>query len=629
MCGIVAYIGAQECLPILLEGLSRVEYRGYDSAGVVVNGKKGLAVVKKKGKLRELESALYTSASVNTDDKRLAGIPKAMRGTLGIGHTRWATHGEPNDVNAHPHLDATGNVALVHNGIIENAVELRAALEADGVVFASDTDTECLAHLIGRRRLAGLSLEEAVRATLAEVEGTYGLVVIDATQPDRIVAARNGSPVIIGIGEGEMLIGSDVSAMVRHTSRVVPLDDGEMAVLTTDGYRTFALDATPTQKRAFDVNWSIEQIDRGGFEHFMGKEIHEQPAAIERALRGRIDERFATVKFGGITLNAREVLAIRRVKILGCGSAYYAGMAGAQLIETLARIPADAEPASEFRYRNPVIESDVLYIAISQSGETADTLAAVNEIKRKGGRVIAVVNVVGSTVARECDGIYMHAGPEVSVASTKVVTSMTVSLGLLAIYLGRIRDLGPADGSRLLNGLKALPSLVQQVLDQEAHIKAIAMKYAHLPSMFFIGRNTGYPVALEGSQKLKEISYIHAEAYPASELKHGPLALVGPEFPVVAIALDDPLVEKNLSSVQQVRARKGPTIGIVQRRGRELHDAQVGGLFDDLVELPSGEPEWAPILASVALQLFSYHAAVALGRDVDQPRNLAKSVTVE
>jgi glutamine---fructose-6-phosphate transaminase (isomerizing) len=613
MCGVVAYIGSKECLPILMEGLSRVEYRGYDSAGVVVHGKKGLTVVKRKGKLRELENAL----------------PKTMAGTLGIGHTRWATHGEPNDANAHPHLDATGTVAVVHNGIVENASELRAKLEADGVVFASETDTECLAHLIGRRRATGLSLEESVRMSLAEVEGTYGLVVIDSTQPDRIVAARNGSPVIIGIGEGEMLIGSDVSAMVRHTSSVVPLDDGELAVLTADGYRTMALDATPTQKRPFDVNWSIEQIDRGGFAHFMAKEIHEQPAAIERALRGRLDERFATVKFGGINLTAREVLDIRRVKILGCGSAYGAGMAGAQLIETLARIPADAESASEFRYRNPVIEPDVLYIAMSQSGETADTLAAVTEIKRKGGRVLAVVNVVGSTIARECDGIYLHAGPEVSVASTKVVTSMVVSLGMLATFLGRVRDLGPSDGTRLISGLKALPSLVQGVLDLEPHIAAIAVKYAHVPSMFFIGRNTGYPIALEGSLKLKEISYIHAEAYPASELKHGPLALVGPEFPVVSIALDDPLVEKNVSSVQQVRARKGPTIGVVQKRGRELHDAHEGGLFDDLIEVPASEPEWAPLLASVALQLLAYHAAIALGRDVDQPRNLAKSVTVE
>ena len=596
-----------------MEGLSRVEYRGYDSAGVVVNGAKGLRVVKKKGKLRELEGAL----------------PRTMSGTLGIGHTRWATHGEPNDVNAHPHLDATGNVAVVHNGIVENASELRAKLEADGVVFASETDTECLAHLIGRKRATGIAIEEAVRATLAEVEGTYGLVVIDSTQADCIVVARNGSPVIIGIGEGEMLVGSDVSAIVRHTSRVVPLDDGEMAVLTTDGYRTFSLDATPTQKRPFDVNWSIEQIDRGGYEHFMRKEILEQPAAVERALRGRIDDRFATVKFGGINLTAREVLDIRRVKILGCGSAFYAGIAGAQLIENLARIPSDAEPASEFRYRNPVIESDVLYIAISQSGETADTLAAVTEIKRKGGRVIAVVNVVGSTIARECDGIYMHAGPEVSVASTKVVTSMITSLGLLAVHLGRIRDLGPSEGTRLLNGLKALPRLIQVVLDQEPMIKIIAEKYAHVPSMFFIGRNTGYPIALEGSQKLKEISYIHAEAYPASELKHGPLALVGPEFPVVSLALDDPLVEKNMSSVQQVRARKGPTIGVVQRRGRELHDAHAGGLFDDVIDVPTSEAEWAPLLANVALQLFAYHAAVALGRDVDQPRNLAKSVTVE
>ncbi len=609
MCGIVGYIGPKDCVPILMEGLQRVEYRGYDSAGIaLVKGKGGAGVVsfKKKGKLRELESVL----------------PKKLSANVGIGHTRWATHGEPSDANAHPHLDGTGNVAVVHNGIIENASELRMKLEVDGVVFASETDSETLAHLIGRRRENGEDLEDAVRHTLAEVEGTYGLVVIDSSQPDRIVVARNGSPVILGVGEKEMLVGSDVSAMVRHTKQVVPLDDGEMAVLKADGYRTFQLDATPTQKRVLDVTWNIEQLDKGGYEHFLQKEIHEQPLAIERALRGRLDERFNTAKLGGVNMSARELMGIRRVKFIGCGTALNAGVAGAQMIENMARIPADAESASEFRYRNPVIEPDVLYVAVSQSGETADTLAAVMEIKRKGGQVLAVVNVVGSTIARECDGIYMHAGPEVSVASTKVFTSMLVSFALLGLHLGRVRDLSPSEGRRVIDGLKALPAAVTAALATEEQIKAIAEKYKDYTSMFFIGRNTGFPIALEGALKLKEISYIHAEAYAASELKHGPIALVSEAFPTVVVLPDDDLFEKNLSSIQQVRARKGPVIAVTQR---PLPD----GLVDDVILVPSVTAELNPIVLNVPLQILAYHCAVALGRDVDQPRNLAKSVTVE
>ena len=617
MCGIVGYIGSRDALPILMEGLARVEYRGYDSAGIALVSRAGdLKVHKREGKLRELEGAL----------------PKRLSGKVGIGHTRWATHGEPSDVNAHPHVDSSGCVAVVHNGIVENAAELRARFESEGVVFASETDSEALAHLIGSLRTDENDLEDAVRAALSQIEGTYGLVVIDSRQPDRIVVARNGSPVIIGIGEKEMLVGSDVSALVRHTTRIAHLDDHEMAVLRADGYRTFALDATPTQKRHIDVNWSIEQYDRDGYEHFMRKEIFEQPGAIERALLGRLDERFATTVLGGVTLDAREILDVRRVKILGCGSAYYAGIGGAQLIESLARIPADAEAASEFRYRDPVIERDVLYIAVSQSGETADTLAAVQEVKRKGGRVLAVVNVVGSTIAREADGIYLHAGPEVSVASTKVFTSMLVAFALLGIHLGRVRDLGPADGKRLLAGLRKLPDQIREILDRELVIVDAAARYKDAASMFFIGRNLGYPIALEGAQKLKEISYVHAEAYPASELKHGPLALVCPEFPVVAIVPDDALFEKNLSSVHQVRARKGPTIGVIQAGGVRAHEealASGDGLFDDWFVVPTTEPELAPILLTIPLQLFAYHLAIALGRDVDQPRNLAKSVTVE
>jgi glutamine---fructose-6-phosphate transaminase (isomerizing) len=605
MCGIVGYIGPKDGLPILLEGLQRVEYRGYDSAGVALVVRKGeLKVVKKKGKLRELEAAL----------------PKKLSGHPAIGHTRWATHGEPSDVNAHPHV--SGTVALVHNGIIENAAELKMKLEADGVVFLSETDTEVLVHLVAQHRNAGHDLEDALRLTLAMVEGTYGICVIDAAQPDRIVIARNGSPVIIGIGEKEMLVGSDVSAMVRHTKQVVPLDDGEMAVLKADGYRTFQLDATPTQKRVLDVTWNIEQLDKGGFEHFLRKEIHEQPVAIERALRGRLDDRFNTAKLGGVNLSARDLMGIRRVKFLGCGTAYNAGLAGAQMIEALARIPADAESASEFRYRNPVIEPDVLYVAVSQSGETADTLAAVMEIKRKGGQVLAVVNVVGSTIARECDGIYMHAGPEVSVASTKVFTSMLVSFGLLGLHIGRVRDLGPSDGRRIIEALKALPDAVRAALAVEAQVEAIAEKYKDFTSMFFIGRNTGYPIALEGALKLKEVSYIHAEAYAAAELKHGPIALISETFPTVVVLPDDDLFEKNLSSIQQVRARKGPVIAVSQRP----LDAS---LADEVIVVPSLCEELDPIVLNIPLQLLAYHAAVKLGRDVDQPRNLAKSVTVE
>ena len=542
MCGIVGYVGRQPVVPVLLEGLARVEYRGLRLGG----HRRALAPrraqgVPPRGKLGALTEAL----------------PRRLAGRVGLGHTRWATHGEPSDENAHPHVDAAGRVAIIHNGILENAAELRALLEAGGVELTSETDSECLAHLIADRLAQGDVLEEAVRNALADVEGTYGLAVIDAGHPDRIVVARRGSPVLLGIGEHEMLVASDAAALVRYTRQVVTLDDGELAVLTADGYRTFDLDMTPTQKRSFDIDWSPDDLDRGGHEHFMRKEILEQPQAIERALRGRLDDRFATAHLGGVQLDARAALGIRRVRLLGCGTAYYAGLAGAQLIEDLARIPADAEPAAEFRYRNPVVEQDTLYIAISQSGETADTLAAVQEVNRRGGRTLALVNVVGSSIARECDGIYLHAGPEVSVASTKAFTSMLVCLGLLALHLGRVRDLGPADGARLVAGLRDLPGKVERVLEQEDAIAGIAERYADRSSLFFVGRHRGYPIALEGAQKLKEISYIHAEAYQASELKHGPLALVSPEFPVVAIVPDDHVWEKNLSTVQQVARAAG------------------------------------------------------------------------
>ena len=608
MCGIVAYIGPKDATPFLLEGLQRLEYRGYDSAGVAVSGRTGgLKLRKVKGRVADLAAA----------------VPARFKGTTGIGHTRWATHGVPSDANAHPHLDNAERIAVVHNGIIENADELRAKLTADGAVFLSETDTEVLAHLIAAHATEGTELEDAVRAALGKVVGTYGIAVLDAEQPDRIVVARNGSPIVIGIGEKEMFVASDVSALVRYTRQVVHLEDGELATVRADGFQTFTEDARTTHRQPSTVDWEIDSYDTAGFEHFLLKEIHEQPGSVERTLSGRLDERFATAHLGGLNLDARELREIRRVKILGCGSAYYAGEMGAQLIEELARVPAHSEPASEFRYRNPVIEADTLYVAVSQSGETYDTLAAVQEIKRKGGRVLGVVNTVGSAIARECDGgIYLHAGPEISVASTKAFTSTVVAFALLALHFGRIHDLSPADGRRIVAGLKALPGQIREILENDAHIAELAGEYARSEGMMFIGRVRGYPVAREGAQKLKEISYVHAEAYPASELKHGPLALINPGLPTVALVPDDELLDKNLTTLGEIKARAGRVLAVA-------HRTPEAKLADHCILVPKSEPELDPLLLNIPLQLFAYHAAVALKRDVDKPRNLAKSVTVE
>ncbi|GAA0913914.1 glutamine--fructose-6-phosphate transaminase (isomerizing) [Nonomuraea longicatena] len=606
MCGIVAYVGPKDAAPILLEGLARLEYRGYDSAGVVVSNR-GLKVRKVKGRVADLAKA----------------VPARFKGGLGIGHTRWATHGVPSDVNAHPHLSADQRVAVVHNGIVENATELRAKLEADGVVFASDTDTEVLAHLVARTVEDTASLEEAVRKALKSVVGTYGIAVLDAERPGEIVVARNGSPIVIGIGEKEMFAASDVAALVRYTRQVVHLEDGELAVLRADGFHTFASGGLETAKEPLTVDVEAGHYDTGGYEHYLLKEISEQPETVARTLSGRLDERFHIAHLGGLNMDARETRSFRRVKIIGCGSAYYSGQIGAQLIEELARIPADAEPASEFRYRNPVVDPDTLYVAISQSGETYDTLAAVQELKRKGGRVIGIVNAVGSAIAREVDGgIYLHAGPEVSVASTKAFTSTAIAFALLALHFGRVHDLSPAEGRRIVDGLAKLPAQIEEILEQGPAIAELSRKYAVHPSMMFVGRVRGYPVAREGAQKLKEISYIHAEAYPASELKHGPLALIGPELPTVAIVPDDELLDKNLTTLGEIRARGGRVLMIGHREpGAKL--------ADDVIVVPRNEIELDPILLTIPLQLLAYHAAVALERDVDKPRNLAKSVTVE
>jgi glucosamine--fructose-6-phosphate aminotransferase (isomerizing) len=609
---------------VLLEGLRSLEYRGYDSAGLAVIHRNRLQVTKTAGRVQELRDRVEDRASAANG--RTAGT----KATIGIGHTRWATHGEPNEVNAHPHTDTEGRIAVVHNGIIENAEQLRDALSARGVKLVSETDTEALAHMIAAEATEGTSLQDAVRQTLRHVEGTYGLVVLDTKNPHELVVARNGSPIVLGIGESEMFVASDVAALVRYTKQVVYLDDAEVATVHATDFRTAALDERDRRgpgdrqsKKPTTVEAEVGDYELGSFENYMRKEIHEQPEALRRALRGRLDERFATAKLGGIDLDARQLRSIRQVKFLGCGSAYYAGQMGAVLTEELARIPSDAEPASEFRYRNPVVDPDTLYVAVSQSGETLDTLMAVQELRRKGGQVIGAVNVVGSAIGRECGhGVFLHAGPEIAVCSTKALTNMAATFALLALLLGRVRDMSAASGQRIVAGMRALPGQIEQILAAEAQIAEIADQYAAAEHMFFIGRVRGWPVAREGAQKLKEVSYVHAEAYQAAELKHGPLALINSSMPSLVVVPSDDLVAKNVSTIEQIKARGGPVIAVTSA---ELPS----GLADAVVRVPRGEPELEPLLLNVPLQLLAYHVAAKLGRDIDKPRNLAKSVTVE
>jgi glutamine---fructose-6-phosphate transaminase (isomerizing) len=610
VCGIVGYIGRRDAVPVLLEGLRSLEYRGYDSAGLAVIYRNRLQVTKTAGRVQDLRDR----------------VSDRTRATIGIGHTRWATHGEPNDVNAHPHTDAEGRIAVVHNGIIENAEQLRDALTGRGVKLASDTDTEALAHMIAAEAVEGTSLEDAVRRTLRHVDGTYGLVVLDTQNPNELVVARNGSPIVLGIGESEMFVASDVAALVRYTKQVVYLDDAEVATVHAADYTTAALDEREpggARKTPTTVEAEAGDYELGSFENYMRKEIYEQPEALRRALRGRLDERFATAKLGGINLDARQLRSIRQVKFLGCGSAYYAGQMGAVLTEELARIPSDAEPASEFRYRNPVVDPDTLYVAVSQSGETLDTLMAVQELRRKGGQVIGAVNVVGSAIGRECGhGVFLHAGPEIAVCSTKALTNMAATFALLALLLGRVRDLSAASGQRIVAGMRALPGQLDEVLAAEEEIAEVARRFAGAEHMFFIGRVRGWPVAREGAQKLKEVSYVHAEAYQAAELKHGPLALINSSMPSVVIVPADDLQSKNVSTIEQIKARGGPVIAVTSA---DLP----AGLADAVIRVPRAEPELEPLLLNVPLQLLAYHVAAKLGRDIDKPRNLAKSVTVE
>lgn len=614
MCGIVAYLGTQQAAPLLLEGLTRLEHRGYDSAGLalVASGQTEVRTVKQAGRVRDLAPL----------------IPKRLSSHVGIGHTRWATHGPANDANAHPHVSHDNKVAVVHNGIIDNSAQLRAELTAAGIELASDTDTEVLAHLIGGSNEP--TLVGRVSAALARVDGTFGIAVLHADFPDEVVVARNGSPLIIGVGDKEIFVASDLGALVRHTTTLAYLEDGEIARLTATGFTTFTLGRLDAGRegRAELLDLDPTAYDAGDHESFMRKEMSEQPEATERTLRGRLDERFGGAHLGGLNMDARDLRAVRRVKVLGCGSAYYVGQMGASMIEELARVPADAEAASEFRYRNPVIEPDTLYVAVSQSGETLDTLLAVQEIRRKGGRVVGLVNVVGSAIARECDGgIYLHAGPEVAVASTKALTCMYIGFSLLALQLGRVRDLSVAQGGRLVRGLARLPKQIQQVLDNEDQLVAVAKRLAEADSLFFVGRVRGYPVAREGAQKFKEITYRHAEAYQTSELKHGPLALISADVPTVAIVPQDELAERNVGALHEITARGGPLL-VISHEEVDLGDLD-GLPTVERINVPKNEIELDPLLLVLPLQLLAYHAARSLELDVDKPRNLAKSVTVE
>ena len=612
MCGIVGYVGSKEAGPILLEGLRRLEYRGYDSAGLAILGADGcLRAVKRAGKLRELERILEVE------------MPP---GTCGIAHTRWATHGAPNRQNAHPHWSHAGDIAMVHNGIVENADLLRRKLTDLGYKFETATDTEAVVHLIDEAFRENPTLEDAVVAALHQVEGAYGIAVISSRDPGKIVVARNGSPLLVGIGKnGENLAGSDASAVIQHTKDVVYLDDGDCAVLTSDGYRVFHLEIGEVRRSIHRVEWDLEAVEKGGYDHFMLKEICEQPTSVCDVMRGRLLEEEGAARLGGITLTDEEISRVERIVITACGTSWHAALIGEYMLEELAGVPVEVEYASEFRYRSPVIEPGTLVLAISQSGETADTLAALREARGRGAPTMGIVNVVGSTIARETDfGIYLHAGPEIGVASTKAFTSQIVSLALFTLYLGRRRNLSNVQGREMVAALQRLPEQVAETLKLEPLIRELAADYSHAQNFLYLGRGYQFPAALEGALKLKEVSYIHAEGYPAAEMKHGPIALIDENMPVVVLAPRDAVYGKVVSNIEEVSARNGRIIAVVSDEAPELI-----GKVDHLIQVPQTVPSLLPVLTTIPLQLLAYHAAVQRDCDVDQPRNLAKSVTVE
>ncbi len=612
MCGIVGYIGRKRAQGILVEGLKRLEYRGYDSAGICVLGEAGFRVAKCPGRIVELE-------------KRCKGVPEFGGSTIGIAHTRWATHGAPNEANAHPHVADTGEIAIVHNGIIENYSPLRKLLEQKGHTFSSETDSEVLANLIAEFSKRAGSLEEAVLAALREVNGTYGLAVMSTREPDKIVAARKGSPLIVGVGSDEYVVASDASAILEHTTNVVYLNDNELVVLTREGMRTVTLDNVPVTKDIQQIEWSLEEIALNGYEHFMLKEIFEQPDSLRNCLRGRLDLREGQVVLGGINNVARELVKTRRLIFTACGTAWHAGLIGEYLFEDIARTPAEVEYASEFRYRNPIIEDGTTVIAISQSGETADTLAALREARNKGALALGIVNTVGSTIARETDaGVYLHAGPEIGVASTKAFTCQVAVETLLALFLGRRKLLSQEVTQQYMQILADMPSLMETVLQQSDHIRDVVSGLIDRENWLFLGRGYNYPVALEGALKLKEISYIHAEGLPAAEMKHGPIALIHKDMPVVVVAPRCSTYDKVISNIEEVRARGGKVIAVATEG-----DDEIGRYAEHVLYVPHCPAPLQPLLTVIPLQLVAYHAAVLRGCNVDKPRNLAKSVTVE
>jgi glutamine---fructose-6-phosphate transaminase (isomerizing) len=607
MCGIVGYIGDRVARPVLVEGLKRLEYRGYDSAGIAVTNGNGLETLKAAGKISFLEDAI-------------AAAPPG--GSVGIAHTRWATHGAPTECNAHPHVDCKQEIAVVHNGIIENASTLRRELEGRGHRFVSETDTEVLAHLIEE---AGGPLEEAVIDALRHVEGTYGIAVVSSADADKVVAARKGSPLLIGVGKGEYFVASDASAILAYTRDVVYLDDGDIAVLDRKGYRVLNQQAQRTTRPVSRIDWDLAQIERGGFDHFMLKEIFEQPTTIENTMRGRLLDAEGTAKLGGLTLSDDELLQFDNIVITACGTSWHSALIGEHMLEEFARIPVEVEYASEFRYRSPVITDRTFCIVISQSGETADTLAAMREAKHRGAFTYGIVNVVGSTIARESDaGIYVHAGPEIGVASTKAFTCQVVALALFTLKLARLRNLSMVRGLEMINALRALPAQVQSILDRAADVEKLAEEFKSANNFLYLGRGYSFPTALEGALKLKEISYIHAEGYPAAEMKHGPIALIDEKMPVVFIAPHDSVFDKVVSNVAEVKARSGTVIAITTRDEPALAET-----VDHEIRIPETIDMLTPVLAVIPLQLLAYYIAVKRGANVDQPRNLAKSVTVE
>lgn len=610
MCGIVAYIGKQEAKDILINGLKRLEYRGYDSAGISLFDNNDLVTIKKAGKVADLEKCI---------DKRV------FTTNIGIAHTRWATHGVPNDINAHPHCDNTGNITLVHNGIIENYSALKKKLAEDGYSFYSDTDTEVLAVFIGALYNKVKNMEEAVRLALSEIDGTFGIAVLSKYEPDKVIVARRGSPMVLGIGDDEYIAASDASAIIQHTRQVIYLSDNEMAILKKDNFYTKTIDNIATNNKIHLIEFDIEQIEKSGYEHFMLKEIHEQPNTFYETLRGRLQTEKGNVRLGGLLPVVDKLKNANRIIITACGTSWHSGLVGEYLIENLAHIPVEVEYASEFRYRNPILNKDDIVFAISQSGETADTLAAIKEAKRKSATAVGIVNVVGSSIARDTDaGVYIHAGPEIGVASTKAFTSQIAALLLISLSLGRMRNLSQVDGIKMANAMLKIPEQMQAILDHTEKIQEIAKLYSKTTNCLYLGRGINFPVALEGALKLKEISYIHAEGYPAAEMKHGPIALIDENMPVVFVAPQDEIYNKIISNIEEVKARRGKVVVIATEGDKKIKD-----YADHVITIPKTMDILTPVLAVLPLQLLSYYIAVERGCNVDQPRNLAKSVTVE